>query len=532
MTRNEVRRSIQIVKGIWRTGIIQNRQNLERLDGEVIRETLQSLGPTFVKLGQFLSSRDDLLNREVRAQLECLQDRGEELPFDVIKNRLEEEWGDSIETILHSIDPDPIGVASIGQVHKAVLKTGEMVAVKIRKPGVASEVLFDIRLLKKMYKSFSRWLNAFNKHSYDTFMKDFSQSLKNELDFEHEARNLLKFSKLNESENVIVPKVYNHFSTEKVMVMEYIEGDKLTQIDYLAKDQRRAVASHFANHLFAQILVHGFFHGDPHAGNVLLSDGKLVYLDFGNMGRILPPTKKWFEKVIFHLINEDFEKLAEVVSEDIRMDPAKKRRLVYELSTFVEDHVKAPIKQAHFGSILLGLVEILRTFSIQVPGELVMVGNTLIKAEKTIATLHPELQLSDVLKNAGKRMVQEKYNPEKVAHDLKNHHQEMMERLYDIPIQAHRAIQNLSEGKTNLTIRLQEEHRLFKRIDRMISLFTISVILLSFSIISTGIIVSLNLSSKIISSNHAAMLGITSSLVVTLILIIIIITLFRKKKRI
>lgn len=296
--------------------------------------------------------------------------------------------------------------------------------------------------------------------------------------------------------------------------------------------EKEKLAKQFAIHLFDQIFIEGFFHGDPHPGNVLTHDGELIYLDFGNMGRLYPPSRKWMSRISFHLMNENYERLADVVCEDLFLEPMTKKRLVHDLSVFTEKYMKSPVKKVKLGNTFLDLMNLLKQYSIHVPNEMFQAGSTLIKAEGTIALLHPELTLSELIHHIGKKMIQEKYDPDTLSKGIGTNQEEMYQLLQEIPVYLHQTVKNMSTGKSPITIRLHGEKVIMRKLDRMMNLLTFSLILLSFSIISTGIILSLKLTNNtIISSDHAALLGVTSSLVVTLVFIGIVMSFMKKTER-
>ncbi|WP_226680305.1 ABC1 kinase family protein [Sutcliffiella horikoshii] len=519
---------IQILNSIWKSRVFQTYQGKEILNGNLLRTQLQTLGPTFIKLGQFLSTRDDLFTDEVLRELEKLQDQGDALPFGEIEHLLESEWKLPISTVLREIFEQPLGNASIGQVYKAVLISGETVAIKVQKSSVEKQIQQDLTLITLLAKKLDNWLSP--TILYSDIVREFAVSLQKELDFEQEMVHMQSFARYNKSSNILVPKVYRNLSTKKVLVMEYMQGEKVTHHQFSSQAQKREFANRFASHLFCQIFVDGYFHADPHPGNVLILGNDLIYLDFGNIGKVYGPTRKWMGKLFFHLTNENFEHLAEILAEDMHLDAKTKKKLVYDLSVFSDNYVNSPVKSVKLGEVLFDLIKLMKEYDLYVPSEMMVVGSALLKAERTIALLDPELTLASLIKNTGIEMLKERYQPNSLIKEVKVKEMEWLEALQDIPNHVNKALKNIATGTTPITIDLQSDKLLDRKIDRMVNLITFSIVLLSFSIISTGIILSLKVTNNsIISSDHAATLGVTSSLVVTVVFIGILISLVKKK---
>lgn len=489
-------------------------------DGEKLRESLQSLGGAFIKLGQFMSLRKDFFSTNVRKELELLQDNGKEEDMQTMLTILENEWGQPVHEVLKDIDSTPIGTASIGQVYRGILHSNEIVAIKIKKPNIDREIVRDIKRLKVMTAWVERLTKPSSSFSFTKILEDFSESLLKELDFRQEASYADMFAAQNQSSTIQVPRVYHNFSTTHVLVMEYMKGEKIADFPHLSTDIKQQLAMEFARDLFHQIFISGYFHGDPHPGNILVHKGNLVYLDFGNMGHLYAPTRLWMNKILFSLMNEDFDRLSDVVSEEILLEPAEKRKLTLDLAIFSEKYVKSQVQKINLGSVFLDLMTLLKQYSIYVPPEMIQVGNVLAKAEGTITLLHPKLTLADMIHSLGKQMMKEKYGFASLSKKQSVNQDEIYQMLTELPVHLHRIVKNLSMGSTPVTVRVQTEKTLLKKIDRMMNLFTFGLILLSFSIISTGIILSLKLTnSTLLSGDHAVLLGLTSSLIVTLVFV-------------
>jgi ubiquinone biosynthesis protein len=246
-------------------------ESLEELDEttpERLRLVLQELGPTFIKLGQTLSTRPDLVGRKIANEFTKLQDDNPPIEFDVIRKVVERELGSPLDKIFNSFDSEPLGSASIGQVHSAVLKSGGKVAVKIQKPGVEKFIRSDISIMQFLAKRIDNYVPQFKIYNVPAIVEEFKRSILKEIDYENEAMNLKRFSyNFRNDETVHVPKLYSKYSTLKVITMEHIGGKKISDITEAEGFDLKLIAERGAISYFKQVIDYGFFHADPHPSN-------------------------------------------------------------------------------------------------------------------------------------------------------------------------------------------------------------------------------------------------------------------------
>ncbi|WP_202945731.1 ABC1 kinase family protein [Acetonema longum] len=271
------------------------RQNTAAGLGERIRLLLEQLGPTYVKLGQIASTRPDLLPAEIIAELEKLQDDVPGFSFESVRTLFKEELKADLEELFRQFDPEPLAAASIGQVHRAQLKTGQEVAVKIQRPDIAVRIETDLEILQELASLAERRFSWAETYQLAGMIEELAKSLRIELDYTREARHGEKFSaQYRDNPAVYIPQVYREYSSQKVLTTTYIEGIKVNEPDRLKQQgyNLSRIAECFAKEMFQQIFVAGFFHGDPHPGNVLVLPGeRIAFLDFGMVGRLNPEKK-------------------------------------------------------------------------------------------------------------------------------------------------------------------------------------------------------------------------------------------------
>lgn len=276
--------------------------------GERIRLVLQELGPTFVKLGQIASTRPDLLPEEIIHELEKLQDQVSPFSFEEVRNIVQKELGADLNQIFRQFADVPLAAASIGQVHQAILHSGEKVAVKVQRPNIANVIETDLEILQDLAILAERRLEWAARYQIRDMVDEFSRSLRAELDYTIEARNAEKISnQFKNDPNIYIPKVFWEYSTKKVLTMEYVEGVKFNELERLKQNgyNLKNLADRLTKAIFRQIFIEGFFHGDPHPGNVLVLPGEAIaFIDFGMVGRLNPEMKYHFSSLVIALMRQ------------------------------------------------------------------------------------------------------------------------------------------------------------------------------------------------------------------------------------
>ena len=270
------------------------------------------LGPSFIKLGQLLSLRPDLVTLEVSKQLECLQDNVAPLPFSQIEQTLEEELGKPWKKVFSSLEKKPLASASVAQVHRARLRSGKEVVVKVQRPGISRMMETDIDILLHLAKSLERHIPATRNFRPVHIVQEFTHWSKRELDFGQEAENALQLrAEMADNPNVFVPPVIRELCTRRLMVQEFVDGVKINDFAFLKKQKinRRRLAMNYFESLLEQALLHGFFHADPHPANILVNrKGRLVFLDYGIMGYLTLDDRAKVIRFIRSLEEKDAQK--------------------------------------------------------------------------------------------------------------------------------------------------------------------------------------------------------------------------------
>ena len=485
---------------LFRIGLTDRKKYSETSDmnlqdiGSKLRDTLQQLGPTFIKLGQIASSRNDLIPKEITDELEKLQDDVFPIPYEKIEATLEEELHAPIHVLFAHFNIEPIATASIGQVHIATLHTGEEVAVKIQRPSIETTMQTDLEILhdfSKFLEDHFAWARAYQIRD---MVDEFAFSLKNELDYMNEGRNAEKIAKqLADNEAVHVPIIYWQYTTKKVLTMEIIHGIKVNNYDKLeAHDyDKRKIAKTITDAMFEQIFIDGFFHGDPHPGNIyILPMNRVVFLDFGMVGQLTEEMRYHFTSLVINLqlgnakgIVKTFGKLGMMTSETDRSS------LLRDVEYLIAKYYDIPMKQIKLGAVIKEVFDIAYEHELQLPNEISILGKTIITIEKIISGLDPTFSIMSAVEPFGKRLIQERMQPSFIAKKTWEQVMDNAEILSELPQDVKDVATTLKKGKLRFDINVSDLPFFMRRLDKISNRLSFSIILLSFCILMVGLIV-------------------------------------------
>lgn len=389
--------SISFALGLWwdrvrGRDIINNRRRAIQL-----REILTKLGPAYIKVGQALSTRPDLVPPLFLEELSLLQDQLPPFPNEVAFQFIEEELGAGPEEIYAELTENPVAAASLGQVYKGKLKTGETVAVKVQRPGLARLIALDIYILR----SLAQWVQNNIKQVRSelvAIMDEFGTRIFEEMDYSQEGRNAERFAQLyGHIQDVYIPKIYGEYTGRRVLTMEWITGTKLTNMEGIKAqgiDARHLIDIGVQCSL-RQLLEHGFFHADPHPGNLLaMSDGKLAYLDFGMMSEIKPYQRYGLIEAVVHLVNRDFSGLAhdyvklEFLTPDTDLTP-----IIPALANVFSDALGASVAELNFKSITDQLSALMYEYPFRVPAYYALIIRSLVTLEGIAINVDPNFKV-------------------------------------------------------------------------------------------------------------------------------------------
>ncbi len=468
---------------------------MEHTRYERIRMAAADLGPTFVKLAQILSNRPDIIPEGLVKEFEKLQDRVPPFDTDLAKRIIEKELGQKIEDIFEVFEDKPLASASIGQVHKAKLKTGEQVVIKVQRPDVAEVIDRDMQIIKDVVQRADRYLKKQGILQADEVVRTFERSILKELDYRNEARNIERFrSTYKERTDFYIPMVYRQYSSDKVLVMEYVEGCKITDMDQLRKwgiDPRVIVERGMEIYL-TQIFEFGYFHGDPHPGNILVrEDGTIILLDFGMIGQLMKKDKYAFAGIFIAMARGDAREMAtNMIKLAVEHNITDMRQFIYDLNDLIEDYAYLDVSESSIQDVIQRLQKIMYEYHITVPGGIFIVFRAFAILEGIGKKMHPEFKTYDFIKPYGMRLVTEQLKPENLAEEANNRFSTFSSFLGTLPAELRGIMQKTSRGKLHFEIELQGYGYALKKWDsvtnRMSITYIICALMLSSSIALLG----------------------------------------------
>ncbi|MCJ7683860.1 MAG: AarF/ABC1/UbiB kinase family protein [Desulfobacteraceae bacterium] len=472
----------------------KRREKIETLSrAERVRMAVEELGPTFVKMGQILSTRPDLLPVEFIRELEKLQDHVPPFSNAEAEEIVEKELGATVKQSFKSFEADPLASASLGQVHRAQLGDGEDVVVKIQRPGIQKGIEVDLEIILHLATLMERHLEGWEIQRPTKIVEEFARTLENELDYGLEAAHMERFALQFTGESAIyVPKVYREATTLRVLTMEYINGIKISDIARLKEEglEPREIARTGFDLILKQIFVHGFFHADPHPGNVFILPGNVIcYLDFGMMGRIDIETREHFADLIVNIAQRDEQKVTDaLIRLTIWDDEPDYHSLERDVAQFINRYFYRPLKELEFGKLLHQLFEMVAKYHLRVPPDLFLMIKALGTVEGSGRLLDPEL---DVIKQSApflQRIQLNRLNPRRLSRDMLSYGTELIHLLKDIPGEIRKILKQTREGKIKIEFHHRGMEPLLFTFDRVSNRLAFAIVLASLVIGSSLII--------------------------------------------
>ncbi|SCJ31332.1 Aminoglycoside acetyltransferase regulator [uncultured Clostridium sp.] len=468
--------------------------------GERLRRAFEELGPTYVKLGQILSTRKDLLDQSVINELVKLRDNVDVFDTNIAINILEEELKMPISDIFLEFNSTPIAAASLGQVYEAKLKSGESVIVKVQRPKVESIIKSDIEILKAIagaIKDFNKDLNV----DIEGIVEDFETQLLRELDYNFEAINGLKFQNIfSDTTEVYIPNVFMEYTTKKVLVLEKIVGVKLSDINKMKElgwDTKR-ISEIGMNSLFKQIFEYGFFHADPHPGNIfVINENCISYIDFGMIGIIDKKTLNILNSIAFAAVDKNIDRIIYLLMElDIISYDTNLSGLRQDLLYLMHYYYDVPIDKLNLGDILNEVFRFCRTYKVALPPQLVLLVKALITLEGTARELNPNFSITIAGKSFMKYYYLNRLNPENILKQSKQSAQEAIADVRIIPRQLKSILRNLEKNNIKLHIEDVKFSKLEKIITDLATQLSLSLVLAALLVGSSLIIASPNINNS------------------------------------
>lgn len=462
--------------------------------GSRLRKVIEELGPTFVKIGQIASTRPDLLPEGIINELKKLQNNVPAFSYEEAKEIVEAELNDSLENIFDDFEQEAFAAASIGQVHKARLKTGEAVAVKVQRPHIEHKIKVDLEILHNMAHLATKRLEWAARYDLEEIVNEFSKTLLAELDYRIEANNSIRIAnQFKDNPHIKIPQVYEAHSTKKVLTMEYVQGIKLNDIEKLDKYgyDKELLAERTVQAIFEQILMEGFYHGDPHPGNLVTLPGEVVvFMDFGMVGQLTHKMKNQFVDLLLAVVQQN---TTQAVNGILKMGvvPREVNRdfLWSEVKTLQEKYYDTPLSEVSLGVIVNEVFSIAYKYDIELPKELTFLGKTLLTIEGTATLLDPDISIVKVAEPIGRKLLKEKYNPKNIVDQFFRKFQDASLATKEVTEDLKQIASIAKKGHLPIEIELKKQEILVGKLERISNRLSFSLILLALSIILAGLII-------------------------------------------
>ncbi|WP_035107687.1 ABC1 kinase family protein [Desulfovirgula thermocuniculi] len=384
-----------------------------------LRLVLEELGPTFIKLGQVLSTRADLLPPPYIAELEKLQDQVPPFPFSLVRQCLQAELGLPPEAVFEEFEEHPLAAASLGQVHRARLKDGTPVVVKVQRPEAEKLVATDMEILHDVARLVDRHSPWREVYHFEDFVGEFEKILRREMDFTVEGQNAETFRRhFAGDETVYIPAVYWNYTTRRVLTMEYLMGAKLSDPEALDRMgiRRDLLARRLSRALLRQILQHGFFHGDPHPGNLAaLAGNRIAFLDFGVVGRLSEEQRETIGDLVLGIIRRNTAQVLGAIEDLGVIPPHVNRNVLYQdVDALREKYYDIPLSEISLGEALRDIMGVAFKHRIRVPTQFTLLVKSLVVAEGVVAQLDPQLSMVEIARPLGSQLLLRRIGLQKV----------------------------------------------------------------------------------------------------------------------
>jgi ubiquinone biosynthesis protein len=466
----------------------RSRHGSDQLDislaarGRHLREMLDELGPTFVKFGQLLSIRADVIPDEIVAELRQLQDSVTPFPYEEVQQVIERELKADVDRLFSWIDPVPVAAASIGQVHLAELHTGRSVVVKVQRPNAPRQIEADIALLHQVARVIASRVERLEFVDTVELVNEFARSIRRELDYRIEARNAETFRRnFANHPSVVIPKVYWTYSSERVLTLERLEGTKLGELDLATVEQteRRRLAHLLAETWLEMIFRHGTFHADPHPANVfVLEDGRLGLVDFGITGALSPQDMRHLTRLLVDAVNENVDQL-----------PRRLRDLGVRFSREQEDEFRVELREVYYryhGAALgeIDPLEMIREafgligrMHLRLPTRFALLDKTLATLGSVGGELYPDFNVFEVAEPYAAELMAQQLSPGALLDRGREEAANYGGLLMELPYQVHDTLEQLRDGEVEVQFRHRGLDQLTAKADVVFNRLVIAIVM-------------------------------------------------------
>lgn len=449
---------------------------------EALADDLEALGPTFIKLGQLLSTRADLLPLDYLKALSRLQDEVEPFSPEQVEHIITEELGVRISKAFQEFESEPIAAASLGQVHRAVLRNGQLVAVKIQRPDIRERIHKDLEALDEIAEFLDGHTAAGHKYAFSEMLDQFRKTLLRELDYRQEAQNLVTLGRnLEKYDLIVVPKPIDDYSTSRVLTMEFVSGTKVTKLSPVARVELdgEKLAEQLSKAYLDQILVDGFFHADPHPGNIFITeDYRLALIDLGMVARIEPKIQERLLRLLLAVVEGEGSDVAHISKEiGVQSERFDEERFRREVSDLVLRYQHSTLEEINVGRIVVEIARISGDCGVRPAPELTMLGKALLNLDEVSRFLAPEFNPNEVVRahadSIMRRRMLKRLSPGHVFSTAL----EMNEFVQELPARMNAVLRLLANNEFQVQVNSIDEVRLLRNLHMIGNRVSLSLVL-------------------------------------------------------
>ncbi len=460
----------------------QQVEPAEAAKANELADDLEKLGPTFVKLGQLLSTRVELLPAAYLEALARLQDKVEPFGFDQVEKIVSSELGVRISKAFLEFESEAMAAASLGQVHRAILRDGRPVAVKVQRPAIREQMVEDLDALEEIAEFLDAHTELGKRYEFAQMLEQFRKSLLQELDYRQEASNLNTIrEELREFDRIVIPAPIEDFCTSRVLTMEFVPGKKVTDLSPLARMEfdGAALAEELFRAYLKQILVNGFFHADPHPGNVFLTpDYRVALLDLGMVGRIMPRLQENLLQLLMAIAEGQGEEAANIaIKIGEKKDDFDSKAFTRRVSEIVAQQKTATVEQMQVGRLVLEVTQTSADNGIRVPPELTMLGKTLLNLDQVGRALEPEFDPNASIRRNAAQIMQQRLLKSLSPGNLFSGVLELKDLLQRLPARLNKIIDAISNNELKVTVDAIDEQTLVEGFQKVANRITVGLVL-------------------------------------------------------
>lgn len=510
--------------------MVENKKKHNQKSPENLRKALEELGSTFIKIGQILSTRTDILPEEYIKQLSKLQDSAPKESMENLRKVFEETTSKNMDECFKYLSEKPLACASVAQVHEAVLYDGRQAVVKFQRPEIDEKMKMDISILKRIIKFTNTRINIGIVDPLEV-LDEIEKTTVKELDFINEGRNILKFSENNKEVNSIcAPKIITEIWSKKILILEKIDGFKITDLKKLKNEgyEPKDVANKLALSYCKQVFEDGFFHGDPHPGNLFIYNNRICFLDFGIMGELDESLKQWLNSSVIAIATRDKNKLVDcILAIGIKKGRVDRGDLYEDVSYLVDNYLTTSLKNIKIAIMLQEIFTITKKNNIQLPTELTILIRGLIILEGVVAEIDPDFEIINAVisfaKLKGKFGLLKEIDKEELVMSI----YEFTRDSLRIPTKTLEVLNKMSNGKGTINFKILRLDDIIDQADKMVNRITGGVIVASIVIGS-----SLMINSRVGPTYMGlSIIGLIGYIVSALLGIIILIAMMKKNSK-